>query len=166
MKYWYSCVIGSFAGLALLCNGCGSAPKDPNRKPVVRVAGKVLVDGKPVKDVRVEFHSADPTHIDNVESSGKTDAYGAFRMMTYATGDGAPKGDYVVTFELKAGNYEPDQLKNLYNDPKTSTFKVTVADKSLQLEPYDLKTEGVEAKESTKVLDEHDAKKLKKRQAK
>ena len=166
MVFGSRCLIVVCMCISLACASCGSAVKDPNRKPVVKVSGKVLLDGKPVKGIGVEFHPIQPDKMALVESKGITDATGAFQMMTYATGDGAPKGDYVVTFEMTDGRLAPDKLKNLYNNPLESQFKVTVSDKPVKLEPYDLKVEGIPEKPSTKVLSLKDQKKLKARGAK
>lgn len=153
------------ACVALLCASCGSAAQGPERKPVVKVSGKVLVDGKPVKGISVSFHPVlSAGGAANTESGAQTDENGKFQMMTYTPGDGVPKGDYAVTFELTTRPSDPDRLNNLYNDPKTSEFKVTVADKALALEPYDLKVEGVPPKELTKKISARDLKKMKRKQ--
>ena len=39
---------------------------------------------------------------------------------------------------------EVDELKRLYNDPAKSTLKLTVTKKALILDPFDLKSEGLE----------------------
>jgi hypothetical protein len=60
------------------------------------------------------------------------DKEGHFEFTRYSKGDGVPPGSYTVLFaELmprRSSQYSgPDDLKNLYNDPDTSTFHVDIA---------------------------------------
>lgn len=136
-------------GLTTVSCSHSTRPKIPNQKPVVKVSGEVFVDGKPEDGIGVTLlPQGEPGAL---PSSGRTDQDGKFVITTYIAGDGAPKGDYLVLFERRKlsdldDSAGPDDLKNLYNDPKTSTFKVTVGDKPLEIPRYDLKVEGEEAK--------------------
>ena len=70
---------------------------------------------------------------------------GEFRLRSYRPNDGAPKGEYAVTFQwpghINTGNEpepapEVDQLQGLYSDPNKSTFKVVVHEGENELEPF------------------------------
>jgi hypothetical protein len=112
-------------------------PKD-TRVPVAKVCGRVLIDGKPAADdLGLFVVLSDPEHL---EKPGPTprmfaqcDPEGNFAFTLYYTGDGVPYGKYVATFvELHRRSLpgraraprpllyfvEPDELKNLYNDPE------------------------------------------------
>jgi hypothetical protein len=97
------------------------------------VSGTVLVKGRPAAGVKVKFHPQFDMGSVKFAPSGETGKDGRFTLSTAAPSDGAPPGDYVVTFELlrggadKAGrDIEVDVWKGKYNDPAASTFKVTV----------------------------------------
>jgi predicted phosphodiesterase len=104
-----------------------------NRKPVQPVRGKVLLEGAPVPDAYVAFHT--------VSADGKTfsrtaDAFargdGTFAMSTYKAFDGVPAGHYVATVVLREPFFEPsgklgaNRLPGAYADPKTSPLRVEV----------------------------------------
>ena len=73
----------------VILTGCG----DPGL-PVVKVAGKVLLDGEPVEGAMVSFS---PVDADGRYASGMTDASGEFMVMTQgATRSGALPGNYNV----------------------------------------------------------------------
>jgi hypothetical protein len=106
---------------------------------VAKFAGTVSVDGKPpAGNARVFIILNDPEHFDETaHGKGPTrytncDQQGHFSFSTYERDDGAPVGKFVITFVQlhgrpggRAGNprhgpeqyYQPDELKNLYNDP-------------------------------------------------
>ncbi len=84
--------------LNFVCLGCGNG--EPPRLAGFPVHGKLLVDGKPAVRAEVTFHSKTPL----ADATGRplipyaivgTD--GMFNVMTYADGDGAPVGEYVLT---------------------------------------------------------------------
>lgn len=113
--------------------GCGD--KHPNEKKVFKIKGTVTVDGKPVPEIQVKL--IDVIGVDTKQPTypqGFTDAEGKLRISTYEEGDGAPGGDYKVTFEHKEYNVMsrswsgPDKLNNKYNDPKTTPFSISIGD--------------------------------------
>ena len=113
--------------------GCG--PKHPNEKQVFKVQGIVTVDGAPVPEIQVALHPVTPANDDRPTfPQGFTDAEGKIRISTYAEGDGAPGGEYKVTFILQEYNIlgrnfsGPDKLKKKYADPKTTPFSLTLAE--------------------------------------
>jgi hypothetical protein len=129
--------------------------KLPNKVTVAKFAGHVSVDGQaPGQDGKggTLFVILNDSQHPEKEAKAYTscDAQGDFAFTTYATGDGAPVGKYVVTFAQlhldrargRAGGFGrgpsltqeytgPDGLNNLYNDPEKNkdnpTFVVEVA---------------------------------------
>ena len=132
-------------GLLALClliglSGCGNG-----RKTCYKVSGKVLVNGKPVKNVMVVFNPLDTSPEERLAPSAMTDDNGEFRLSTYDMEDGAPAGNYSVTFTwrepsglLKNQFDGPDRLKNRYHDPAQKQFLVTVEKKPMQLDTFNL----------------------------
>jgi hypothetical protein len=125
---------------------------------VAKFSGKVSIDGKrPRSDCRLFVILNDPEHLDAAAKSARPSHYavcdrdGHFAFTTYERGDGVPPGKYVMTlvelhlptanargnlFSLARMQHgprqydQPDELKNLYNDPeknlKQDTFKLDV----------------------------------------
>ena len=119
--------------LAFTTVGCGN--KHPNEKQVFKIKGIVTVDGKPVSDIQVALHDkAGPDNKKPTYPQGFTDAEGKIRISTYEEGDGAPGGEYNVTFAWQEFNLMtrsyggPDKLNKKYADPKTTPFSVTLAE--------------------------------------
>ena len=114
--------------VAVCFSGCG--PKYPNEKAVYKVQGTVTVDGAPVAGIQISFNPISDEKRPTT-AQGTTDAEGKMIISTYAEGDGAPEGEYVVTFSwqeynMMARSYSgPDKLKK-YSDPKTTPFKISV----------------------------------------
>jgi hypothetical protein len=83
-------------------------------------------------------------------------ADGSFEFSTYAQGDGAPEGSYVVLFVAlkhsllgrQQGYHEPDALQNRYNDPDKNAanpeFKVDVKPPGKTDYNFDLKLAGTD----------------------
>jgi hypothetical protein len=130
---------------AFLAAGCGgggglSAPK------TTPVSGTVQFKGKPVAGVKVTFHPKFDMGGDaKFTPNGVTNKDGKFTLSTAAANDGAPPGEYAVTFEwLRAGtdkaglDVEIDQWKGKYADPATSTFTVTIQKGDNALPTFDL----------------------------
>lgn len=144
-------------GVILLSfTSCGSqtGPKLPPKKPCIKVAGKVLVDGEPAEGVEVILHPTDSGHGLYQFPMGVTDADGTFKLRTYDSEDGAPKGNYAAAFiwpiPVDKQVDDDDRLKRLYNDPLKSTFKVTIDGTQSMLDPFDLKLKGLEGTPLTK----------------
>ena len=87
LRLYCSLAIGAMLFATL---GCGGGP---GGEAPVPVTGKVLYKGKPVEGALVTFHSKS----EGRPANGRTDANGAFALMTYKTADGAIPGDYIVT---------------------------------------------------------------------
>src|SRR5262245_589838 len=113
--------VAAAAALAFLA-GCSS-----DRKPVYPVSGQVLFNDRPLKKVVVSFHPVDAANFPRERPNADTDEDGRFKLHTYLTGDGAPEGEYRVTFhylltpedsgsDQGTGNLLPDK----YSRPDTS----------------------------------------------
>ena len=134
--------INRTALVALVCVtvvGCGgggiSAPRS------VPTSGTVLFKGKPAEGVKVTLH---PKFDMKFTPNGVTGKDGRFILSTAAPVDGAPPGEYSVTFELlRAGadergrDTEFDVWKGKYANPETAP-KVTVGSSATTLEPFRL----------------------------
>lgn len=140
-------LVGFCGGLA----GCGGGLSDgdrlkvlvPNAKTTIPVSGKVLVDGKPVKDLWVKMTLKNPTRADLVPSA-QTDGYGDFKITTYVDGDGAPAGDYKITIEWLHHRPDdewvgPSKLGGLCGNPKTTEYSVSVNDEPVVLPTFEVK---------------------------
>lgn len=134
--------------LLLLILGCGNnqqkAIEDSvigNRQEVYPVSGTVLVDGKPVENLTIQIYRPDGVAM---PTTAQTDSNGNFKLATYNPGDGAPKGEYILTVEWlryrkATGTWVgPDKLKGRYSDPSRSTFKFEVVDKPVSGLKYEL----------------------------
>jgi hypothetical protein len=139
-------VFRAFAVLAALAvagaAGCGRQSSEQavdealrmagqSRKTVFPLAGKVTIDGHaPGKTdplaPRITVMLFDQAKLDApLDTVPRTNckANGEFAFSSYGQGDGVPAGKYVVTivelkFDKRKGHTEPDELKNLYNDPE------------------------------------------------
>lgn len=131
--------------------GCGpNEPAGMKRDPVFKVTGKLLINGKPEERVRVNLvrtSEADPsaTTSKSLPSDALTDKDGNFAIGTYEkeVGDGAPNGEYAITFQWGSINligrqYAGDKLGGKFNDPKTSEHKVKVEGKPVDLGTIEL----------------------------
>lgn len=137
-RYWAAITLVCVAAI-----GCGgdeiSAPR------TAPVAGTVLVKGKPAAGVMVTFHPQFDMGSVKFTPNGQTGKDGRFILSTAAPSDGAPPGEYKVTFELlrttadKRGlDTEVDQWKGKYADPEKSDFKVTIQKGDNALEAFRL----------------------------
>jgi 5-hydroxyisourate hydrolase-like protein (transthyretin family) len=121
-------------GVVCVCLSITSCSKtDPNRKVTVPVSGEVYVDGQPAARLQVQCH---PLEGMDKEQPTITQAItgddGKFQLATYEAGDGAPLGEYKLTFAwqdfsvIAASFSGPDKLMGRYNDPKSSEVTLTV----------------------------------------
>lgn len=135
---------------------------------VAKFAGSVSVDGKPPAGKgRLFVILNEPEHFDQT-AHGKgplkyapCDDAGHFSFSTYEPNDGAPVGKFVVTFvQLQRSRpggravgrggpaiyWQPDDLKNLYNDPdvnaKEPRFTVNVEPPGKTDYHFDLAVKG------------------------
>lgn len=115
------------------------------------VHGKVLYKNEPLQGVIVTFHPQQKEKPGEL-SLGVTEEDGSFTLKT-GTGEGAPEGEYVVTFyspEEKSGKTArpkgmtmqrevEDRFKGAYSDVAKSNFKVSIKSGKNELEPFKLK---------------------------
>jgi hypothetical protein len=103
----------------------------------IAVGGRVLVNGKPALNVHVAFH---PLNGDRHGFCpvGRTDNDGVFHLTTSSGKDGAPAGEYNVTFIWPDPTVEidececpdpikHDQFKGLYSSPDQSGYQAKVS---------------------------------------
>ncbi|QDS88632.1 hypothetical protein EC9_28230 [Rosistilla ulvae] len=112
--------------------GCGQQPR-AGEVPVFPITGTVTVDGKPVENIQIALHSnGTEESAKQLYPQGFTDAQGQIKVSTYAAGDGAPAGDYRVTFVLKDYNAlarsftGPNKIDASYAAPETSPVTITI----------------------------------------
>lgn len=114
-----------------LAAGCA----DSGRTATIPVEGTLLVDGRPVANAHIAFHSVGGVQVNC--PVGVTGPDGAFRLTTYAAGDGAPEGEYVVTVLWLADSMPADpcecpdltihdRLHGRYADAGTSTLRASI----------------------------------------
>jgi hypothetical protein len=101
----------------------------------VPAQGTVLVGGKPRAGIRVTYHPQFDIGSVKFTPNGTTDSKGKFTLSSGKPGDGAPAGEYIVTFEfpaLKPGGIEEeiDLFKGKYSSPEASKWRVKVEENS------------------------------------
>jgi hypothetical protein len=133
--------------VALCCASCSKSGYNP-------VRGKVLHQNVPIEGVVVTLHPKSKSVLRDVPF-GVTGEDGTFELTT-GKGEGAPEGEYVVTFycpqdvEDKPGKKakskgmrmqreQEDRFKGAYASEAKSSFKVTVKNGKNELEPFNLK---------------------------
>ena len=134
----------TMAAPALLA-GCGSAKLTPPK--TVPVSGSVTRDGKPVVGARVKFHPQFKIAKLPFVPYGETGTDGQFVLSTGMSGNGAPKGKYLVSLELPYIGIDPkdgleaelDKLKGEYRDPAKNNWEVTLKDGDNVVEPFQIK---------------------------
>ena len=126
--------------LAALSAGCG-----PGQKPVVPVRGEVLVDGRPAVHALVTFHPVTTDGRTTVQPIGSVDDSGHFTLTSYASGDGAPEGEYRVTVAWFLSSGQPgddspptNYLPGRYARPDTTPLHAVVRKGVVDLEPFQL----------------------------
>lgn len=142
------CLLVAVLGIA----GCGGA----DRPSLVKVSGKVLLDGKAVEGATVYFKRETPDPKYRRPSRATTNAQGEFTPGTYGTDDGIPLGKYKVgvmkvEYVDKPANFNeenpaatPAKVKWLIpkqvSDPETSGLVVEVT--SSGMSPSELKVDS------------------------
>ncbi|HVX60084.1 MAG TPA: hypothetical protein VHC19_05780 [Pirellulales bacterium] len=131
----------------LIAVGCKRQPL-PGPEPMP-VQGQVFYQGQPAAGFRVTFHPLFEQGEVKFTPFAVTDEQGAFRLQSYSAEDGAPVGEYAVTFEwlerpkVRDQIDDPDlpnvdRLKGKYNRPDQSTWKVQIQAGPNELEPFRL----------------------------
>jgi len=122
--------------------GCGDGGIPPPR--TVPTTGTVLFKGKPTAGVTVKFLPQFDIGTPKWVPEAVTDKDGKFTLSTGANGNGAPPGEYRVTFELlkpgtdsRGRDTDIDVWKGKYANPDTAQ-KVTISGSGGPLEPFKL----------------------------
>lgn len=105
-----------------------------------------MVQNKPAAKAVVVLRPVSPGPLKNLVPHGDVAEDGAFRISTYAEGDGAPEGEYIVTITWPESRKDPatgdemtdDRLQGRYADPATSSWKVTIKAGDNELAPFRL----------------------------
>jgi hypothetical protein len=131
----------AFLAVALLTPACSRN----SHKPVHPVRGQVLLEGKPAAGATVAFHPVGGA-AEAPRPSAQTDDQGFFSLTSYASGDGAPEGEYAVTVTW----FRPYTTRNLsdgdpntrnvvparYANPATTELRATVSTGDNELQPF------------------------------
>lgn len=126
--------------IGFMFSGCNSRPSY-QEADVFPVSGSVSVDGKPAAGVVIVFHPQTDTGMTKGNKPFTTSGEdGTFEVTTYTTGDGAPIGEYIVTFIWPENPRGPsqDRLKGRYAKPELSQITVTVQEGENQLPNWNL----------------------------
>ena len=132
-----------------LFSGCGG---DSRQQKTYPVTGQILLDDKPFKGAFVALIPKDPKKfVMNERPQATTDENGKFILFTYATGDGAPAGEYWVGIDSPNapppsddGSDQADRNRKgpsiplRYNVPQKSGIEVTIKPETNVLEPFKL----------------------------
>lgn len=119
--------------------GCGDDEWEGKRVKVYKAGGTVLLDGKPLDDAIVVFHSQ--SH--SVSAQGVTDKDGRFQLTTYRENDGAADGPQKVVVtkriyveqktkydsptERSVAKIPKDLLPPKYSNPDATPLSATIA---------------------------------------
>ena len=112
--------------------GCSEHVRPPRTVPVT---GTVMVNGKPAAGIRVTMHAQFSMGRHQWLVIGETGPTGEFIARTGLGNEGAPPGEYVVTFikprvtsdpKLNGLEVEVDDFEGKYSDPETSDVTVVV----------------------------------------
>lgn len=128
-----------------LAAGCSNGKLTPPK--TVPVSGSVTQNGKPLAGVRVKFHPQFKMGKHEFIPYGETGTDGKYVLNTGVVGNGAPKGDYLVTLEMPYIDVDPkdgleaevDRLKGAYSDPAKSEWTITLKEGANILEPFQIK---------------------------
>jgi hypothetical protein len=128
------------------CAGCHKADGD-NWLKTYPTTGKLTINSLPANGAVIRLYPVTPQAdtLSPVIPTGIVQEDGSFELTSYRSGDGAPEGDYYVTFEwpdpkllppqLSTIEDPPDRLKNRYTTPDRSSLQVHIAAGENQLEP-------------------------------
>jgi hypothetical protein len=117
------------------------------RRPTVHpVHGTVTVQNKPAAKAVLVLRPASQGPLKGPIPHGEVGPDGAFQISTYAEGDGAPEGEYIVTITWPESRKDPmtgdevsdDRLQGRYADPATSSWKITIRAGDNELAPFRL----------------------------
>ena len=129
--------------LAALAAGCG-----PGHKSIYPVRGEVRVEGRAPVHALVTFHPVADDGREAIHPTGSVDDQGRFTLTSYASGDGAPEGEYRVTVAwfLSSGRPDDDRppvnyLPVRYSRADTTPLRAVVRKGGVNLEPFQLQAQ-------------------------
>lgn len=131
--------------ILVLLTGCSGENIEPPK--TFPVSGSVTLKGKPAPGIRVKFHPQFDMGEVKFIPEGETGPDGTFVLSTGAPGNGAPPGDYAITFEkpviesAQKSNYletEIDAFQGKYAVPEDSRWTVSVNSGENLLGPFEL----------------------------
>ena len=134
--------------MASWLSGCGGEAME--MQLVFPTSGKLTSDGAPAEGAIVILHPTDPQAELAVKPRGKVRGDGMFELTTFATGDGAPPGEYLVTVYWPeppppgepVTDDGPDQLDGRYMSPDQPLTKVVIDAQENVLAPMELAPES------------------------
>jgi len=127
--------------MAMVAACCGCDRQTVERPPVHPTRGQLLVAGKPAAGATINFHSASGV-TEKFVPTASVDTDGTFRVGTFAAGDGAPEGEYVVSIvwpksnDPESDSAQGDRLRGRYADASKSKLKALVTAGDNQLPPF------------------------------
>jgi hypothetical protein len=114
----------------MLVSLCSCNSNEYGDHPPYPASGKVLINGQPVKGLRVTLFPQSFSSERTIMPLGFTREDGSFDLSTYGPNDGAPAGDYRVTVYWPAFHRPrqkaPDLLADRYSKPESSPLMTHV----------------------------------------
>jgi hypothetical protein len=136
---WLRCPSGKLwavAAVALTVTSCES------RQPLSPVRGQVFFQGQPANGAVVILHPVGEDEPTTIRPHGVVGSDGTFQVSTYGENDGAPVGEYAVTFAWfiedprRKSDWSPLPVR--YTLPEQSGFRITIAEGANDLSPFQL----------------------------
>jgi len=134
----------SILAVAAMFVGCNRS--GPPRIPTHPTTGSISFQGQPLEGAFLVLHPKGPATAEAPPATAHVQPDGTFKVSTFAAGDGAPAGEYVVTAQwqklVKTGNDfapGPNLLPPKYASPTTSDVTVTIVAGQNQLPPIALR---------------------------
>jgi hypothetical protein len=129
IKISSSAFLTGFLALLVMILVVGCSARQSDELPVFAVRGMVHYNGQPMTGANIVLV---PTHHDpklRMPPFGVVGVDGSFEITSYTKGDGAPVGEYKITFTWPDGSEDPsDLLKGRLSDPKKPSGIVTIAE--------------------------------------
>ncbi|MBA2116591.1 hypothetical protein [Bremerella alba] len=127
-------------GLVPCVVGCTGRPEW--QSDVQPVQGTLTINGEAAKGAVVTLYpTGESFDIRKSKPWGVTDEAGVYRLRTYEKDDGAPLGEYKVTFvwqENPSVMGSPDQLRGAYSSLAKSEWTFTIDEETSQLPPIEV----------------------------
>jgi hypothetical protein len=113
--------------IAGVLSGCGGK-KGPAKPKVYYVTGKLTMDGQPFGPIILLLHSTNATHSGPL-IRGDSDDKGKLKFSTNKLGDGAPEGEYKVSFPANPLGVEAKTVPEVYQTHQLSPLTVKIEPK-------------------------------------